>query len=54
MQRHKVTQLLYNSKGGLFESYLCGKVGGGNGRQKGGKKPPQNRLVQSIKVNRET
>lgn len=33
MKRHRVNQLLYYSKGGLFESYVCGSVGGSNNRR---------------------
>ena len=56
MKRHKVNQLLYYSKGGLFESYICGAVSAGGRRNESSpeKKQTRNRLVQAIKIERGT
>ena len=56
MKRHKVNQLLFYSKGGLFESYVCGSVNAGvqtSDVSSPKKKAVRNRLVQSIKISRE-
>ena len=59
MNRHKLERLVYNSKGGLFESYLCATKGtnarqeqyGGN---KGGtQKKSKLKVLQSMKITRD-
>ena len=52
MNHHKFERLVYSSKGGFFESYLC-VTKSSNIMLKGPKKRSRNKVLQSIKVTRD-
>ena len=57
MNRHKLERLVYNSKGGLFESYLCATKGTNTRQEQYGSKSPQKKsklkVLQSMKITRD-
>ena len=56
MNRHKLERLVYNSKGGLFESYLCATKGTNTRQEQYGNKTPKKsklKVLQSMKITRD-